>query len=359
MAVLCAAALILRQHAADLVSVSPSVLPTDGSTPTLHLMGGGAGGLLAGSAYAGNSSLPPNKHLCCDYNGLCNCPIGGDTRATLLSATTGTCVVPKFAAAGPTRVKLYLSDRADCQGDCHGGGSERVCDHGLGGQADFDIVSRASILTFAPGRRPYVSEESGALVVKAADEKDIAIWFPNGTGPVHLHVTATLALPSGPRQLFAAPQAVKPGQSAALPFDFTGLPSRVEAVVTAVVTVKSIRTGSVLMTTNSSRLFQRFQPGPSGPPGGVVQLDRHRRALLVDGGVYLGSGWYVEGGDFIRNFTTAIDRMSQHGYNMVMTYRFRKAVVADTAEVVPTPAELAAFLKHCESVGMFVIFDFM
>ncbi len=112
------------------------------------------------------------------------------------------------------------------------------------------------------------------------------------------------------------------------------------------------------MTTNSSRLFQRYVPGPSGPPGGVVQLDRHRRALLVDGGVYLGSGWYVEGGDFIRNFTTAIDRMSQHGYNMVMTYRFRKAVVADTAEVVPTPAELAAFLEHCESVGMFVIFDF-
>ena len=90
-----------------------------------------------------------------------------------------------------------------------------------------------------------------------------------------------------------------------------------------------------------------------------MQLDRHHRALLVDGGVYQGSGWYVEGGDFIRNFTTAIDRMSQHGYNMVMTYRFRKAVVADTAEVVPTPAELAAFLEHCESVGMFVIFDFM
>jgi hypothetical protein len=35
--------------------------------------------------------------------------------------------------------------------------------------------------------------------------------------------------------------------------------------------------------------------------------------------------------------------MAQQGYNMVMTYRFQKAVVADIPgiEHIPTPAELA------------------
>jgi hypothetical protein len=70
------AALVLRQHAADLVSVSPRLLPTDGSTPSLHLTGDGVGGLLAGSAWSGRPSLPSNLTLCCDYNGLCDCPIG-------------------------------------------------------------------------------------------------------------------------------------------------------------------------------------------------------------------------------------------------------------------------------------------
>ena len=59
-------------------------------------------------------------------------------------------------------------------------------------------------------------------------------------------------------------------------------------------------------------------------------------------------------------FPTArhIDRMSQQGYNMVMTYRFRKAVTLSELPV-PTPQELARFLAHCETAGIHVIFDFM
>ena len=127
-----------------------------------------------------------------------------------------------------------------------------------------------------------------------------------------------------------------------------------DATITAVVKVTS-QSGSVLITTNSSRLFQRFVPAASGPPGSVVQLDRHRRAVLVDGAVYQGNGWYVAGGDFTYNFTTAVTSMSLHGYNMVMVYSFEKVAPGH----IPTPAEFEAFLDHCESVGMQVIFDFM
>jgi hypothetical protein len=49
---------------------------------------------------------------------------------------------------------------------------------------------RSSILSFAPGRRPYVAEESGALVVKAAPMEEIAIWLPGAAsnGTVQLQV---------------------------------------------------------------------------------------------------------------------------------------------------------------------------
>jgi hypothetical protein len=63
--------------------------------------------------------------------------------------------------------------------------------------------------------------------------------------PVAVQVTATLALPGGPRQLFNAPRAVAPGETAALAFGLVGLPDRVDAVVTAVVTVVSAETGRV------------------------------------------------------------------------------------------------------------------
>jgi hypothetical protein len=50
---LCAAVILLTpQHAAQLISVQPRVLPTSGST--LYLTGGGSGGLLAGTQWAGN-----------------------------------------------------------------------------------------------------------------------------------------------------------------------------------------------------------------------------------------------------------------------------------------------------------------
>jgi hypothetical protein len=188
----------------------------------------------------------------------------------------------------------------------------------------------------------------------------VAPWLPdwqNDSEDVRLQITATLALPSGPRQLWTAPRTVVPGQSAALPFNFTGWPSNVDATVTCMVTVVSA--SGVLLKTNSSRLLQRFVPPASGTPGNVVQLDRHRRALLVDGGVFQGNGWYVDGGQFTgpanTSFTTAVDHMAANGYNMVMVYAFEKVAAGH----VPTPEELQAFLTHCETAGIKVIFNFM
>eukprot|EP01048_Picozoa_sp_COSAG05_P023331 COSAG05_NODE_5008_length_1293_cov_0.938861_1_plen_337_part_10 len=282
---------LLRQHTADLVAVFPAALPIGGGG-MLALIGDRHGGLLAGSQWAGHDTPPPNFTLCCDYNGL-STAIGGDTVATMTSPTNGSCPIPPFAATGDATVELYLTTIGICNGsDCHLGGSPRHCDHGLTGKPSIEVLDPASMLSFAPGRRPYVHEASGALVVRAAPLAEMAPWLPPGGGPVRLQITATIDLPSGPRQLFPTPHTIAPGQITALPFNFAGWPSRVDAMVTCVVSVLS--TGATVLTTNSSRLLQRFVPqDASETPGNLVQLDRHRRALLVDGEIFQGNGWYV------------------------------------------------------------------
>jgi hypothetical protein len=47
--------------------------------------------------------------------------------------------------------------------------------------------------------------------------------------------------------------------------------------------------------------------------------------------------------------------MAANGYNMVMVYAFEKVAAGH----VPTPEELQAFLTHCETAGIKVIFNFM
>ena len=119
-----------RLHAADLISVSPTVLSTLGGR-NLTLTGDQNGGLLAGSAWAGDAQPPSNMTLCCDYNGL-STAIGGDVKATMTSSTTGSCPVPLFAATGAATIELYLTTQSICDGsDCHLGGAPRHCDHGL------------------------------------------------------------------------------------------------------------------------------------------------------------------------------------------------------------------------------------
>lgn len=290
---------------ADLVTVSPTILSTTGGG-VLTLTGDSHGGLLAGSRWAGHASPPSNMTLCCDYNGLSSA-IGGDVEATMSSPISGSCPIPSFAATGDATIQLYLSTKKGvCDGsDCHLGGTPRHCDHGLTGKPSIQVKSPASILLFAPGRRPYVHENVGALVVRAAPPEDLAPWLPDG-GQVQLQLTATIDLPSGQRQLFQSPHTIVPGQRATLSFNFSGWPDHVDTTVTCHVAMIS-SAGSMVLKTNSSRLLQRFVPPPSGAPGNIVQLDRHRRALLVDGDVYQGNGWYCTHVFMILRTTASID----------------------------------------------------
>ena len=93
---------ILLPCMADLVAVSPKILSTTGGG-VLTLTGDSHGGLLAGSRWAGNASPPSNMTLCCDYNGLSSA-IGGDVKATMSSAFSGSCPIPPSAAAGDATI---------------------------------------------------------------------------------------------------------------------------------------------------------------------------------------------------------------------------------------------------------------
>ena len=70
-------------------------------------------------------------------------------------------------------------------------------------------------------------EDSGALVVRVAPLEDMALWLPASAGAVAVQLTASIGLPSGPKQLFSSPQTIEPGETKALPFEFTGLPTSV------------------------------------------------------------------------------------------------------------------------------------
>ena len=187
-------ALLLGLHAADLVGVSPNSLSGGGGTTLWLTAGSSAGGLLAGSAWAGNSTVPRSLSLCCDFNGDV-APIGGESVALLHNATSGSCVVPNVNAAGAAEVRLFLSE----QPTCHGAKGARG--GWLTGQVAVHFVSKASILSFAPGRRPYVSESAGALVVKMAAGSTLRTWLPapSATSALRLQLTATLDLPTGSR----------------------------------------------------------------------------------------------------------------------------------------------------------------
>ena len=139
----------LHQHMANLAGVSPQTLPVGGGGPKLQLLGDSAGGLLAGSTWAGKAGTPPNLTLCCDFNGVGSAPIGGESVASMVSATQGSCPVPKVNSAGGATVRLFLSNSPTCH-------QPMTTEKWLTGQVVVQF-SAASVLSFLSTVRPTIT----------------------------------------------------------------------------------------------------------------------------------------------------------------------------------------------------------
>eukprot|EP01045_Picozoa_sp_COSAG04_P002924 COSAG04_NODE_111_length_25781_cov_90.291761_22_plen_397_part_00 len=325
----------------ELVTIAPTTLPVEGGATLRFAVVGGP---------------LPSSGLCCDFNGD-TAPIGGESPATPTAEGNGSCVVPRVNAEGAASVRLFLTNST-----CVGGHRTAW----LNGSA---AATFKASLSFAPGRRPYVSETHGALVVRTSPAELIASWLP-AAEPSALTLTLSATLDRGPGggpplALFPQPRPVKAGRATALAFDLARLPAHIDAAVTAVLTVWGGASHQErLLTINSTRLLQRFTASSGsgtssnggGSGGSVVQLDRHRRSLLVDGDVFQGVGWYIGGGDFTVPFTRKVDELAKRGVNMIMVYSFEKKQGGGGR---PTAADLAPFMAHCASVGMMVMFDLM
>ena len=135
-----------------------------------------------------------------------------------------------------------------------------------------DPIAVLPALEFAVGRRPYVTEQAGELVVKSSAR----------LAGQKLRVSAWLA--AGGQRLVDS--SVDGGETVALPIDLSALPREVSD---ALVLSAALADGTQI---TKSRAFVRARPPPADYAGGVWQLDHRRRGMLANGEPFVALGWF-------------------------------------------------------------------
>eukprot|EP01052_Picozoa_sp_SAG31_P004316 SAG31_NODE_178_length_21247_cov_11.492009_2_plen_421_part_00 len=175
--------------------------------------------------------------------------------AQKLNATHVTCTPPPVVVAGP----VYLSMSAGCT---VGGGN---CSNYL------------KVTYFAPvdvvvGRRPYINESQGALLLRTDDSLH----------GVPLAVTASLAFAKRKWNWQLTPR----NGSSVLRFDLSGLPALINNDICVQIVYS---TGKV----HQCRRLMRTTAPPLGSTVEPVQIDHHTQTFRVAGRPFIGTGWYV------------------------------------------------------------------
>ena len=223
-------------------------------------------------------------------------------------------------------------------------------------------VKYSFLLDVAVGRRPYIAEARGHLLVRCNASLLGAV------------VTVTADLPS-----LAGPASGGRGRwswngvtlngSNVFGFELAGLPAAVNTDLRVVFSSPALPAGAVIKW----RRFMKAPPPAAGPAGngggggggGVeskaaavpVQVDHHRRGLLVGGQPFVGSGWYLAGQDLSPDWWLQADanlsaplgvlaRQAALGDNQVMPYQL---------SWLPPAAQLR-FLDGCAALGVKVLY---
>ena len=139
-------------------------------------------------------------------------------------------------------------------------------------------ISMFPAVEIATGRRPYIAEVNGSLLVRSA---------PSLAGDT-LQLTGALANCSSPAPLLSG--TVPAGTTTSLDFGLSSLPAAV--LEELVVEVKVLRKGTVVMTLEKRKIFHRAPPPAADWTGSVWQVDHERRALRVNDLPFIGVGWF-------------------------------------------------------------------
>jgi hypothetical protein len=259
MAALALALLAALAHAgpgdvAGVVSVLPTSVPTTGGVPLVIALNGSfsAAALRARPLKCKLSPACSRGHYD-NYEHQCSSVVHATFQsragllfdAKLLNATHATCTPPPVVVAGP----VLLSLGAGCTvggGDC----------------SNYLKVSYHSLVDVAVGRRPYIDESSGALLLSTHAS----------LRGVPLSVTATLAFANTTWSWQLTPNS---SDGSVLHFSLGGLPA----------TVNNDLCVDVAFATGKVSQCRRFMRAAMPPHGAAqpVQVDHHTKRFLING----------------------------------------------------------------------------
>ena len=242
--------------------------------------------------------------------------------ATVISDTRLLCTTPAVTVNGRGRLNVHGS----------GNGSNWST------SADAIPVEYTQLFDVALGRRPYVSERTGHLLVRC------------NTSLIGMRVTVEATFPDLPTNHAGWHwDNISLGAQNILELSLLDptLPPKMNTDLRIVIRWVD-QTGTRHVVTK----WRRFMRAPLAPVPGVVpsQVDHSRRGLLVGGEQFLGVGWFfhtgtIEGSGNFSQILTALARQATLGDNQLMPLSFFALEAREQRE----------FLDTCESLGMKVM----
>jgi hypothetical protein len=212
------------------------------------------------------SACPTSGHTCTSFTHEGYSGGALYANATVLNDTHATCVAPIVAAPGPGLLSICLSRGVWL---CNGAPAAMR-------------VSYFALVEAVLGRRPYLDEARGELLVTA---------HPSLAGQP-LQIEASLGFASPAKRwtwmLTPTPAALV----AALPLELTGLPETINADLRIDVSGLGAAAAGISKLTIWRRLMRAPLPASASAAAAAVQVDHSARMLRVGGVIFQGSGWY-------------------------------------------------------------------
>ena len=243
-------------------SVSPVAFPTASATVVALEGSGFVLGVPTGWRLRCRltSACPTNGHECTTFTHAGYSGGAMYANATVLNDTHATCVAPAVFAPGPGLLSLCIDEGV------------WLCNAPSNGMK----ISYFTLVDAVLGRRPYLNESQGELLVTAH----------SSLAGRALQLEASLGF--APNKRFSwtvTPTAAK--LTAVLPFALAGLPTTINA---------DLRLDVDYGTDNLTiwrRLMRSPLPADPAAAAAAVQVDHSTMALRVGGETFQGSGWFV------------------------------------------------------------------
>ena len=248
-----------------------------------------------------------------------------DFPATVINGTTVRCSPPAVVVGGPGALSVSV----------YGGAT--------GTFSDPLAIVYYQLVNFAVGRRPYLSEATGNLLVTPAAELLGTTLTFTARLPCSGHGTGNASA----TRTWTWPPVHIANQTIMLPFSLAGLPGSINNDIG--LTVDGVPGWSKGQLTKWRRLMRESAPAP--PTVDPVQVDHHTAALLVNGRQFVGQGWYVYGGfaAALKNISLLFAPVRRHaalGVDMVMPYNLNDFNASDQLH----------YLDLCHAAGVKVLY---